>query len=311
MPKGGINMTTAHNLPKTTYEVDIRDIEYLRHQDKPLLARMYVPRGTGPFPGVVELHGGGWCKDDRTSDAAINTLLAQVGIVVAALDFRMPPDAGYPASMADINYGIRWLKLHGKDFGINSNNLGVMGTSSGAHQAMLAAMRPGHPHYSAIPHSDADSAVDARVNFVVMLWPVIDPLSRYRYLKALKEAGKSVMQGNRPYGGAEFTDLLQRHEKYWHTEDAMAEGNPTLILERGESIEMPPTLYLQGTEDRLHPREALERFVASYRQAGGRLELELYEGVGSAFITNISDSTTLRALERILLFVRTHDGPPS
>src|ERR1043166_4143719 len=93
-----------------TYEIDVQDVEYLRHGDKPLLARLYKPRGKGPFPAVIEIHGGAWGMMDRLRDATINEPLAKSGVVVAALDFRMPPDASYPGSMIDINYGIRWLK---------------------------------------------------------------------------------------------------------------------------------------------------------------------------------------------------------
>jgi acetyl esterase/lipase len=56
-------MTTA---TATRYEISVEDIEYLRHGDKPLLARVYRPRGAGPFPLIVDLHGGAWCNKDRT-----------------------------------------------------------------------------------------------------------------------------------------------------------------------------------------------------------------------------------------------------
>ena len=47
---------------------DVEDIEYLRHGDKPLLARVYKPKGEGPFPALVECHGGAWCLSDRTTE---------------------------------------------------------------------------------------------------------------------------------------------------------------------------------------------------------------------------------------------------
>src|SRR2546425_6926787 len=134
-----------------TYEIDVQDIEYLRHGDKPLLARLFKPRGTGPFPLMVELHGGAWCRGDRLGDTAINEALAKSGVVVAALDFRMPPDASYPGSMADINYAIRWLKTRATSLGSRADLVGVLGVSSGAHQAMLGAMRPADARYAAIP----------------------------------------------------------------------------------------------------------------------------------------------------------------
>ena len=51
-----------------THEFDVKDVEYLRHGDKPFLARVYTPRGNGPFPALVDLHGGAWCTADRHSD---------------------------------------------------------------------------------------------------------------------------------------------------------------------------------------------------------------------------------------------------
>jgi len=62
---------------KQHYEVGIEEVEYLRHGDKPLLARIFKPRGSGPFPAVVEMHGGAWCMGDRNNnDASIARLPA-------------------------------------------------------------------------------------------------------------------------------------------------------------------------------------------------------------------------------------------
>ena len=88
------------NTPKT-FELDVEDVHY--HRDKPLLARLFKPRGAGPFPLVVEVHGGAWCHGDRLNDDIINEPLARSGVVVAALDFRMPPEAGRPSFTADMS----------------------------------------------------------------------------------------------------------------------------------------------------------------------------------------------------------------
>jgi acetyl esterase len=278
-----------------TSALDIEDVEYLRHGGKPLLARLFKPRGVGPFPLIVELHGGAWCRGDRTNDTLLNEPLAKSGVVVAALDFRMPPDAGYPASMADINYAIRWLKTRAAELGSRPDMIGALGISSGAHQAMLNAMRPRDPRYAALPLAAA-AGVDATVRCVVLCWPVIDPLSRYHYAKKLKAGGK-------PYPDV-VDQVLPLHDQYWGTEAAMAEGNPVLALERGERGETPPVLYLQGTSDVAHPRSDLDRFVAGYRKAGGQVELELYEGEGQAFITrNPTSPNAARATEKIIEFV--------
>jgi len=286
-------MTTAE---LTTYAIDVTDIEYLRHGDKPLLARLYKPRGTGPFPIIVDLHGGAWCKKDRMSDAGTDEPLAKSGVIVVALDFRMPPDAGYPASLADVNYAIRWCKAHAAEWNGRADRVGVLGVSSGGHQAMLAAMRPADMRYAALPLA-GKSAVDAKVHCAVMCWPVIDPLGRYQYAKAAQKGNDEKLKKS-------ADEWVICHDKYWGSEAAMTEGNPTLALERGEKTDLPPVLYLQGTADIAHPKPNRDQFIASYRKAGGRVDLHLFEGVGEAFITNDPTSQAARdAIERIVEFV--------
>jgi acetyl esterase len=283
------------------HDIHVEDVEYVRHGDRPLLARLFTPRGTGPFPLVVELHGGAWCRGDRLSDTTIIEPLARSGAVVAALDFRMPPEAGYPASLVDINYAIRWLKARADAFGSRPDLVGVLGTSSGAHQAMLGAMRPRDPRYAAIPLPAGLPAVDASVRCAILCWPVIDPLARYHYARKLKAGGP-------PY--PEVVDrVLPAHDQYWQTEAAMADGNPVLALERGEPVALPPVLYLQGTRDQAHPRVDLDRFVARYRAAGGDVELELFEGETEGFVSrNPASEASRRAIDRIVEFVHKQVG---
>jgi acetyl esterase len=281
-----------------TYEITVEDVEYLRHGDQPLLARLYRPRGTGPFPLVVELHGGAWCRGDRLNDEMINEPLARSGVVVAALDFRMPPVAPYPASIADINYGVRWFKAQAAELGSRPDRVGLLGTSSGSHQAMLVAMRPDDPRYAALPLPTGTPAVDARVGCVVLCWPVINPLGRYHYAKQLREGGP-------PY--SEVVDrVLPCHDLYWQTEEAMAEGSPVIALERGERVELPPVIYLQGTADQAHPRADLDRFVKAYRSAGGEVQLELFEGEPEGYIRTSTGSAPQQTIERIIEFVHKH-----
>jgi len=277
-----------------TYEIDVEDVEYLRHGDKALLARVYKPRGSGPFPLVIDLHGGAWCKKDRMSDAGTDEPLAKSGVVVVALDFRMPPDGKYPDSLADANYAIRWCKSRASELGTRPDMIGILGVSSGGHLAMLTAMRPQDARYNALALPGGEK-VDASVRAAVMCWPVIDPLGRFRYAKNLKEQGQHVKQAD---------EWMASHLKYWKDEAEMAEGNPTLALDRGETIQTPPVLYLQGTADFAHPKVSRDQFIAGYRKAGGRVDLHLFEDVGEAFITNDPSSPQARdAISKIIEFV--------
>lgn len=275
----------------TRYDIDVEDVEYIQHGGKPQLARVYKPRGTGPFPIVINLHGGAWTKKDRTSDAGTDAPLAKSGVVVVSLDFRMPPDAKYPASIQDVNYAIRWCKARARELNSRPDGVGILGVSSGGHQAMLAAMRPNDPRYAALPGM---AGVDATVRCVILCWPVIDPLGRYHHAKKAKEGGNAK----------QASEWIAAHDQYWSGEAEMAEGSPTMALERGEKVQMPPVIYLQGTADPAHPRPNLDRFVAAYRKAGGRVELHLFEGMSQAFITDDPRApASLDAIDKIIEFV--------
>jgi acetyl esterase len=255
-----------------TYEITTEDVEYLRHGDKKLVARLYKPKGNGPFPAVIDLHGGAWTSGDLTGTQGLDETLAKNGFVVASLEFRHNAD-GYPTSLIDINHAIRWIKAHARDLKVDANRIGIGGASSGGHLAMLAAMRPNDQRYASAPLPAGAPAVDATVHAVAMSWPVINPLSRYR------NAQKAAKTPNPP---AFSIGMKEKHDLYWKTEAAMAEGNPMLMLERGEKVTMPPALWLQGRPDIVHdyhdddssfPGNEPERFISNYRNAGGDIEI--------------------------------------
>ncbi len=267
------------------------DVTVYQDDGRQLLARLYQPLGAGPFPAVVDVHGGGWTSGDRFQNALIDSTLATRGIVVLALDFRMPPEAGYPAAVADVNAGIRWLKAHAPEFGARAETVGGLGTSSGAQTLLLNALRPTDPRYAALP---IGGGTDASLAFVVAGWPVADPLARFRMLE---------QQGN--------TTTVSAHLTYWHTEDAMAEGSPQLILERGEAVRMPPLLIVQGTNDANLTPDMADRFAAAYRAKGGSVQLEKFAHEPHSFIkTPVDPTAAARALDLIATFVHDHTQSP-
>src|SRR5271163_1508485 len=197
--------------------------------------------------------------------------MASHGIVSIALDFRSGNEAPYPASVADINYAVRWAKLNAPALKSRPDLVGLSGQSSGGQLAMLVAMRPHDPRYAAIAQPAGAAAQDASVRCVVLSWPVINPLSRYRHAKRALAAG-----------GEWAKSIIPRHDAYWRTEAAMAEGNPLLALERGEKVATPPAIWFQGRGDLLHdykdadsdfPGNEPQRFVADYRKARGEIAL--------------------------------------
>src|SRR5205085_7609946 len=87
--------------PARRYEVEHFDVEYRRAGSEAWLARVYRPLGDGPFPALLDVHGGIWTYLDRTADAPLDEELASSGLVVVAIDFRLAPEHPYPASIAD------------------------------------------------------------------------------------------------------------------------------------------------------------------------------------------------------------------
>lgn len=277
--------TSVRYDPDASFEVHDEDVEYRRDGDQSWLARVYRPVGDGPFPALLDVHGGVWTIGDRLSDAAIHRPLAASGLVVVAIDFRLAPQHPYPATVTDVNYATRWLKTHSADLGASTDSIGIRGGSSGGHLAMLSAMRPRDPRYAQVPLTE-NPAVDASVAYVVACWPILDPYRRYLWAR----------ENRRP-------DLVTRTDGHFATQDAMQEGNPQMILDRGEPAELPPVLIIQGTVDENVPPAMQERFVQSYRERGGSAELETFDGMAHAFIKRAGGPQAERALQHIKGFV--------
>ncbi len=246
--------------PDNRIEITVKELEY---QDG-LAVRVYQPAGAGPFPALVDVHGGVWTNADRTQNEVMDRALAESGIVVAAVDFRQAPDNPYPAQVADVNLASRWLKSRAADFNADPNTVGGIGSSSGGHTISLSAMRPHHPDYSYIDLPDSDA--DATLKYLLLCWPIIAPYERYKYVQ---ETGNDRIIG--------------LSEGYFGTTDAMKEGSPFQILKRGEKPALPPTLIVQGTADTNLPVPVTERFAAAFQEAGGDIELELFPGMPHLF----------------------------
>jgi acetyl esterase/lipase len=266
------------------------DLEYQRPNGTPLLARRYQPAGAGPFPAVLEVHGGAWTGGDRLNNVDIANALASAGVVVLSIDFRMPPTAPYPTAVADVNFGVRWLKANATRFGSRPDLVGGLGSSSGAHLLLLSSLKPDDPRYAAL---QLPIGHDASLPWLVACWPVADPLARYHAVKA---------RGN--------DRLVQAHHAFWPNEAAMDEGNPTRLLTRGEAtVALPPALVLQGTNDDNLTPDMADNLVAAWRARGGTATLEKFEGQPHTFVSRDPKSAaSRRALDLITAFVKQHAG---
>ena len=270
--------------PARRYEFKVEDVEYRHDGEQSWLAMVYQPQGAGPFPALLDIHGGAWNNGDRTNNPPTAEGLAASGLVIVSIDFRCGGKYPYPSSLADINYATRWLKGHAADFNADAATVGGLGVSSGGHLILLSAMRPYDPRYTALPLPGA-ADVDATLAYAISCWGVLDPLGRYRMAQA---------NGN--------TALMANHERYFLTADTMQEANLINILERGEKVELPPALLIQGTADKGVPQGMVEKVAELYGAAGGDVELALFEGMPHG-LAGWPAPDTARMIERAKTFI--------
>lgn len=135
-------MTTA--LRAATVQTDL---EYGKAGEESLRLDACVPSGTGPFPAVILVHGGGWSAGDKSGGptkgymAPMQEPLTAAGFAWFSINYRLAPKFTYPACIEDVETAIRWVKAHAAEFHIDPKRIALSGESAGGHLVALAAVR--------------------------------------------------------------------------------------------------------------------------------------------------------------------------
>ncbi|MGH7308132.1 MAG: alpha/beta hydrolase [Candidatus Rokuibacteriota bacterium] len=274
--------------PAAVFELKVSEIEFRRTASgRTLMARIYQPQGSGPFPTLLDLHGGAWNHKDRLANEPMDRAVAASGVLVVAIDMTLAPEAPYPAAVQDANYGVRWLKSRAAEWNGDPVKLGVLGSSSGGHVAELLGLRPRDPRYNAIALPGATPA-DATVTYVATRSPISDTYARYQQAEKMKREG-----------------MITNNKTYFRPWDTIFEGNPQQILDRREPVTLPPLLIMQGgLDDNVLPA-VQERFAATYRAAGGLCELHVFDGCEHEWIAKPGPDTD-RAHAMLKAFIARH-----
>ena len=263
---------TSYN-PAAKFEIKISEVEYLKTARRTLMARIYQPQGTGPFPVLLDLHGGAWNNKDRFANAPMDNAVAKSGMLVVAIDMTLASEAPYPACVQEASYGIRWLKSKAIDWNGDASTLGVLGSSSGGHVAELLGMRPNDARYNTIVLAGAPG-INSRVAYVATRSPISDPFARFKQAEKMKR-----------------DHMIKNSTTFFNPWESIHEGNPQAMLDRGEKVELPPLLIMQGgLDDNVIP-VIQEKFSASYRAAGGHCQYELFEGSTHEWVAEPSPAT--------------------
>lgn len=266
------------------------DISYRTIDGLELLGCLYRPEGDGPFPYVVDVHGGAWRNGDRMNNQVIHQQFAAAGVGVFALDFRLSTQAPYPAPVQDTNYGVRWFKKNAASIGANASIIGGLGSSSGGQQMGLVALQPNEPTY--VVDEPSLEGTDARIDFFIGCWPILDPLARYQMAQ---ESGKDR--------------LVEAHNVYFTNEALMSAGNPFMVLDRGEATHMPPAAIIQGEADDNVDHFRADMFAERYKEAGGSIEVHKYANQPHTFAANNPDDPAAKdAVAKLIAFVLAQAG---
>lgn len=215
------------------FEVIQEDVPWSCPDGKTLLARVYRPAAIKGAPVLVNIHGGAWSSGDRTQADVYGRALAEAGCVIASIDFRDGRVSRHPSGTTDALNGVRWASLHAEGWGGSSQSLGLIGSSSGGHIALLAATHPAGSEESPLPpivdldgQARVRADLDPSVAYVVGLWPVSDPHYRYRYAKR-----------------AGLTRLAEGGTSYFGDEAMMRTASVPRVVVAGEATQLPPALH--------------------------------------------------------------------
>jgi len=223
-----------------------------------LLLDLVVPAGSGPWPLVVWVHGGGWANGSRLPIPGAVTRLLPRGYAVASIDYRLSGQAVWPAQIQDCKAAIRFLRANAGTYGLDPNRIGVMGSSAGGHLvAALATM--------------GDVGVTRSGSFVVNLEGSVGPFvgTSSRVQAAVDQFGPMNMLLANDFPGFDHDAAnspesrllggpIQLRPEQWATVD------PVSFL----TADDPPLLIMHGTDDTTVPFQQSEQLLAAAAAIG-------------------------------------------
>jgi acetyl esterase/lipase len=194
-----------------------RGIRFAVSDGVPLSLDIYRPESPGSHPAVVQIYGGGWQRGAPGDNPAFASYLATHGFVVFAIDYRHAPRWQWPAQLADVRTVLDWIVRHGAEYGADPSRLALLGRSSGAQLALVAAYAPGGPPIRA----------------VVSYYGPVDLVEGYRHPPRPDPLDvRGILEA---FLGGTPTDALDRYR----------EASPVTYVDR----HLPPTLLVYGARD--------------------------------------------------------------
>lgn len=234
-----------------------------------------VPEGAGPFPLVVWIHGGGWHTGERQPHGdQLAARFGPAGFAVAAIGYRLTPEAPFPAQIEDCNAALAWLRRNAAEYRLDANRIGVIGHSAGGHLCALLAVTGTSGRFSGEP-------VQAAV-----CWSPICDLDRER-----GEWPKSMFTWN---PNDRFSQTFCPGGGY---DIAFARAASPVSYVHGET---PPMLIVHGDRDDMVPIGQTRVFAEALHASGATVEFRVAEGRDHGLIDAAAEEEALRFFQRVL-----------
>ncbi len=220
--------------------------------------RIYTPQGTGPFPILVNFHGGGWVIGDLdTADAVSRQLSSDVACVVVSVDYRLAPEHRYPAAVDDCYAATQWVSQHAAEFNGDARRLAVAGESAGAN---LAAV---------VSHLARDRKGPA-IRFQLLAYPVTDANFHTASYRANAEGYLLTREGMQWFWDQYCPDVRERN-------------NPQASPLQSQNFSgLPAALIMTAEFDPL--RDEGEAYAAKLKAAGVSVECIRFDGLIHDFL---------------------------
>ena len=221
--------------------------------------RVYRPRGAGPHPLVLLLHGGGWALGDlETHDGVARAICNAAPAVVVAVDYRRAPEHRFPAALEDAFACLVWSAENARALGADPGRIVVGGDSAGGNLSAALALLARDRRAAAIAGQ-------------VLVYPVLD--------------ARCDTPSYRENGSGYFLTL---EKMQWFWKMYLPEGddgsNPYASPLRSTDLSgLPPALVITAEYDPL--RDEGERYVAALRAAGVHATCKRYDGQIHAFFS--------------------------
>lgn len=123
---------------KPAHVVIKENVVYRKIGERTLLADIYYPKKTKhKKPAVLMIFGGGWRSGDKSQNRAMAIELAKHGYVAVSVEYRLSPEAIYPAAVQDLKAAVAWMRCRARQYGIDTSKIAALGCSAGGQLAAL------------------------------------------------------------------------------------------------------------------------------------------------------------------------------